>query len=987
MITCAAITDGKNYLGAHLRKNDYWKEGEKQVSGVWYGQASELLGLKGPVEDEQFEALRVNRDPRTFDAATGTGDKLTPRDKADRRAYTDIQLSAPKDVSVLAIVGDDARVEDAFRESVKVALREMEQFAAVRQRDGANAHSDKRRLTGNMCSALFFHDSSRDLDPQLHAHSVTANVTWDVEKGQFMALDASEMMRASGYARKVLYQELAKRLQVLGYKTHSHDENGFFVTGVEHLRERFSKRSATVAKLSAQFENGAGRPPSPAEAKQWEEILSGLGFKGNEVGRAFEVGVGRPPTPGEVALLVKHSRADKLAEISTSEVRSRQKAQLSDVEYQALSALVENAKGERSPTPLISTPAREALEKAIEHVFERKSVAHAGEIMASALALAPAFVDPQELRKAFNEHADIVSRGAELTLRSIIREERDILRLARESRDVCHRLGEQSVIEEKIGPDFTDQRLAGSQLAASTDGISLLIGDAGTGKTFLLKTVRDAHVATGGQNWVALAPTGKARDELQKEGFGSAATVQRYLVDEGFQLNARGKVLLVDEAGMLSTPQLGKLLRIAERNNNRVILVGDTKQHEAVERGNALRLLIDEGHLPVSRLTTVKRQRSAEHKRLSETLATGQLAQGLDLALSLGMVVEEKDPRQLIINAAEAYTAATMAGKDVLAVCPVWAEIAEFNHQTRERLKERGHVSGPELTRNGLASKSWTAAEKASWQLYKPNMIVTFHKKTSQFKVGEAGVVVGVEKNGVLVQREKGDIVKVTRKHRNAFDVSESVQLQFAAGDKILFRGNCKRVANTGDVVVVKSVDTETGSILLANGNTLPNSFGHICHGYAVTSHKSQGATVDESMLIMGPRSLASATAEQWYVSNTRYRSNHRVYASNVKQLRHKLQARVRRREGGSDFLRRSAPSTPRQCHQIIASAKRMAKRTAALLKQGGARVTALSAARKASHRMIGKTRQILKRITAAAQRRYGNRRTETHRANRERES
>src|SRR4051812_46986700 len=152
MITVGVISNGANYLSHHLRKNDYWAEGEKEVRGEWIGEGAKALGLVGAVTDAPFDALRQNRHPNT-------GEALTARDQSNRVAFFDVQLSAPKDVSVLAMVGGDERVREAFIESVKTALAEMERFAAVRERRGEAASTEAYRLTRNFVGALFFHDS------------------------------------------------------------------------------------------------------------------------------------------------------------------------------------------------------------------------------------------------------------------------------------------------------------------------------------------------------------------------------------------------------------------------------------------------------------------------------------------------------------------------------------------------------------------------------------------------------------------------------------------------------------------------------------------------------------------------------------------------------------------------------------------------------------------------------------------------------------
>jgi len=140
MITVGVIRNGGTYLSQHLRKNDYWAEGEKQVSGEWIGQGTTLFGLQDAVTDAPFEALRANRDWQT-------GKRLTARaNKKTRMALFDIQISAPKDVSVLAMVGGDERVREAFVEAVRAVLGEMERFAAVRERRGKARDTEALRL-------------------------------------------------------------------------------------------------------------------------------------------------------------------------------------------------------------------------------------------------------------------------------------------------------------------------------------------------------------------------------------------------------------------------------------------------------------------------------------------------------------------------------------------------------------------------------------------------------------------------------------------------------------------------------------------------------------------------------------------------------------------------------------------------------------------------------------------------------------------------
>jgi conjugative relaxase-like TrwC/TraI family protein len=401
MMTVGVIRNGGTYLAQHLRKNDYWQRGELEVQGEWIGQGAQMFGLEGVVADKPFDALRRNRHPVT-------GKRLTARENKARMALFDIQLSAPKDVSVLAMVRGDERVRAAFLDAAKTIVTEMERYAAVRERRGEARNSESFRLTGNFVGALFLHDASRDLDPQLHVHVVLANATWDAEQSRWMALQHAEMMRASPFLRQAFYRELAGRLEQLGYETHEMSATGFSVRGVEHLRERFSKRARQVRELAEEFAQRNGRRP----------------------------------TKREVEVLVRESRASKLTEVTTPEVRARQRAELSPDETASLEKLVRQATSDRPRAKQSQGTALTVAEAALRHVLERRSVAREGEVLGAALELHPEFRDWRGLQRALTNHPDVIRREGELTLLSIRREEAATVRRVQDGRNTRFRLGE-----------------------------------------------------------------------------------------------------------------------------------------------------------------------------------------------------------------------------------------------------------------------------------------------------------------------------------------------------------------------------------------------------------------------------------------------------------------------------------------------------------------------------------------------------------------
>lgn len=865
MITVGIIRNGGTYLSNHLRKNDYWAEGEKQVNGEWIGAAAARLGLERSVTDAPFEALRDNRDWQT-------GKRLTARaNKKTRMALFDIQISAPKDVSVLAMVGGDDRVREAFVESVRAILGEMERFAAVRERRGQARDTEAFRLTGNFVGGMFVHDASRELDPQLHVHAVLANATWDHDRSRWMALQHAEIMRASPYLRQAFYRELAERLRQLGYEPYEMTSTGFSIRGVEHLRERFSKRAREVKALAEEF----------------------------------SLKKGRQATKREIEVIVRESRAKKLIEVTTPEVRARQRAELTSAELHDLDAFVRGTTGQapREVATVSQAEALRAVDAAIRHVFERRSVAREGEVLSTALELHPTFPDWRPLREVLDAHAQVIRRDGEMTLRSIRDEEAATTRRVIEGRNTRFPLGESDQLPEML---TRGQRRAARELCASRDFLSLLVGDAGTGKTTVLLAIEASHRAKGGFRFIPLAPTTRARDALAESGFADADTVQRFLVSETLQATAHGRVVLVDEAGLLSTHQLDRLTHIAQDRRARLLLVGDTKQHYSVQRGDALRHVIEHTQTPTVRLAEVLRQRGERDRRLSRMLAAGDATEAFLYAERQGMVQETGDDGTLFAKAAQHYARNLAEKIETLVVIPFWDEIDRFNLHARQSLRERGLLSEVEVVREAVKPLSWTEEEKQHWSRYQIGDRLLFVRDTRYFRRGSAAEVVEVRVNGLRIRDERDRYETITRKQRGAFEVGRAEKLAIAAGDRLLIRGreDTQGFAN-GDFKQVAWVNPATDEVVLTDGRHLPTEFKAWTYGHAVTAYRAQGSTAEESILVLGDVASRALALRQFYVANTRYRGAHRIYVSSKDRVLAKLQESDHGRELASEFIQR----------------------------------------------------------------------------------
>ena len=341
MITVCQIRDGRAYLGAHLRANDYHSEGET-IAGHWHGRGAARLGLAGEVTEEQFQALRANLHP-------STGEKLTPRSRVV--AFHDIVISAPKSYSVMAMVGGDERLVAAFQETAERILGELERVAAVRVRKGDRAGTEEHRLTGNAVCAVFHHDTSRLLDPQLHAHLVFANLSYDADRPGWLALQPRPMMEESRRIRRLLHHELAERAEALGHPVEWEGESFRLKAVSREVEDRFSQRSVQREGFRRRYRKLFGREADKGRVESF--IKEGRSAATSRFRGEFLEEFGREPTGEESRSFVRDWRSSKLRTSSRERVREIQGKRLSPEERSHLRDQVGEARGrsQKEPAP------------------------------------------------------------------------------------------------------------------------------------------------------------------------------------------------------------------------------------------------------------------------------------------------------------------------------------------------------------------------------------------------------------------------------------------------------------------------------------------------------------------------------------------------------------------------------------------------------------------------------------------------------------
>jgi conjugative relaxase-like TrwC/TraI family protein len=853
--TSAGSAWAKNYYTRQLAPSDYYTKDMAESPGQWHGLGAELLGLKGDVQQKDFFALCDNLNPKT-------GENLTRNTQAQRRVLFDLTFSAPKAVSLAYELGGDERILDAFNSSVVETMDEMEGAMMARIRKGG---ADEDRVTANLVSANFVHRTTRPIDglpqPHLHCHSTVFNATFDTAEDRWKAAQTVALFRDKGYYQAAFDSRLALKLKDLGYAP-ERDGNTFRLAGIDKaLTNRFSQRTEIIE----------------AEAKR-------LGITDAKV----KGGLGR------------RTREKKDAgPQSMGELRHCWNEQITDAERVSLV----NAKaGQVTNSP----GAKEAVDYALSHNLERASVVPEKQLLKTALIQSVGNASVSEIHAELKRD-NVISRirgGVKYsTTKEVLQEELAMTAFVRDGRGKYRKLG--GINPPELDPMLSrEQRDAALVILGSRDRVTALKGGAGTGKTRMMQATVKAMEADGKQVFT-FAPSAEAsRDVLRSEGFANAETVERLLIDSEMQKTVKNQVLWVDEAGLLSVKDMKRLFDVAKDQDARVILSGDTNQHNAVYRGDALRILETDAGMKTGELKQIRRQTNDSYREAVKAISEGdkrgkdgktKLEAGVEILDRMGAIVEtsgEERYRQIAADYADVtqQTKADGTAKSALVVSPTHREADRVTDAIRDTLKAEGRLAGAEREFTALRPMNLTEAQRQDAREYVPGAVVQFHQNAKGFKRGERVTVTGSDKNSVHASRVDGSAALVPLDQAKRFQLYRTEQVAFAKGDRIRITqngfaretrrgvtGKGKQRLNNGSVYDVEGFDKQ-GDIRLSNGFVVPKDYGGIAHGYVVTSHASQGKTVDTVLLAVGQESFAAANKEQLYVSVSRGREAVRLY-------------------------------------------------------------------------------------------------------------
>ena len=870
---------------------------EHRQASFWYGDAAKALGLRAHVHPSRFEAVLSGYVPGT-DLRLGR----MREGQHEHRPGWDITLSAPKSVSLEALVMGDRRVIRAHDEAVRATLDFVE--AELLQTRGWDPATRRRpRVSANgMVVAGFRHLASRDQDPQLHTHCVLANMT-RTASGEWRSVEPTKIRRSQKLIGAYYRNELARRLQALGMAVAPRMVGpvpGFELAGYERsFIDAFSGRRRAILEYLEQKElpytaentqKAALHTRRRKEDRTLADLVPEWRARAQALGLVRERMALRPPRPLD-PLTGEQVRVPRVPapDLPPNEIRSQKRAPaLPKLPRDGVSEGAEarlTGAGFRAPAELLLKPERgvlEAVARAVAHVAERRTAVPEAEIRAVALGHAPGRYTLAEVDAAIarlvrdGELIEVERRGMDrafVTDRAV-KAERRVLASMRAGCGKGTALADADAVEARLEPSrlTRGQREAVRTVLLSNDLVIGVQGHAGSGKTTMLSEVKEL---LGERKIQGLAPSAVAARVLAREAGIPTRTLQYFLTrfgdlsDPERLARARaeygGAVLAVDEASMTGSVRMEALLRVARALKvARVVLVGDTKQLKAVDAGQPFRLLQKAG-MATATMKEVKRQRDPELRAAVGLAREGE--PGAAIA-GLGNRVREAPQEELGLEAGRRWLALAPEHRaDTLILAPTHAICRQANDTVREGLAEEGALRGRTLAVDRLVNRRLTRVQASDIRSYEPGDTVVFHRDVFGCRANDVCIVMGHDDGRVVLAHPDGE--RRFRPSGNAagyLGLYDTERIELRAGDLIRWTRNRKAplargshpqapdLVNGGEAEIVeigyKRVRFRDGEREFSIALTDPQ-LRHLDHAWCSTVHSAQGRTARGAIAVL----------------------------------------------------------------------------------------------------------------------------------------
>ena len=877
---------------SYFEKDDYYSHEDGPNHSRWVGKGAEQLDLAGGVDQETFQKVLTGK--------SAGGQPLFNRriDPAKRRAATDFTFSAPKSVSVAALVQGDQRVVEAHRIAVDRTLQVLEsRYAQTRVTTETGRRTVK---TGNLIAAVFPHGTSREAEPQLHSHCVVMNAT-QLENGSWYSFSNDSAIMNRKLLGQVYQNELAVALKKIGYEVEQRAHGQFDIKGYSpELLKTFSTRRGQIEALMAEWQ-ASGKTVRDAEGNR---IQSDLLLR-------------------EVANL--QSRKAKPQIIEAGQLLQSWRAVLA-MQGLSLPELPSDRAVAKEGSAIATTPvsnqaiasaSSQVVRDAISHCGERDAIFRATAIEKFAFEHHIGELSVTELESEIANHSELITVDEEkgkVTTQTALQLELATIRLMQQGKGQVSAIAADDAIAHRFeGSSLSEeQRRAIATSCRSLDQVIGWQGAAGAGKTYALNALKEIAEAEG-YEVSGYAPSAAAAHELGESLSIDTNTVARLLLEsaaaeENADRRRRRKLWLIDEAGLLSMRDARTLLTKAAESNVRVVLVGDTRQLSAVEAGNPFRSL-QAGGMVTAHLDQARRQQQAELRQAVQMISQGAVGAGIQVLERSGAIseignAEERGERlvsdYLRLSADERQETLLLSGtnKNRLAL----------TQQIRAGMQAEGSLGESVYTMQSLQRKDITLVQSRYVGHYSVgDVIVPIRdyrqqglEKHQQYRVK----TVDAASNLLTLETSDHELIQIDPGKCDRKAVYPMLDVEIAVGDRLKWTKN-NRVAGTrnGQQFTVASITPEGIAQIVTDQDevrTVDLSTGgqHVDYAWVSTTYSSQGKTAGAVMALIDN----TTNKEAFYVATSRAKQRLQLYTSSVEDLQ-KLAEKSRANENVSDYI------------------------------------------------------------------------------------
>lgn len=884
MVSVTGVSAGQ--AEHYYQKDNYYTKQE----GQWQGKGAEALGLQGEVKKEDFQDVINGKSPDgSFEIQSGG-------EAQEHRAGVDLTFSAPKSVSIASEVLGDARVREAHEKAVAEALHYVEQnFSQARQtQDGITEKVD----TGNLVIAKFQHDTSRELDPQLHTHAVLMNMT-QREDGQWRALSNEEIFNNKMLVGQIYRNELAANLKELGYSIQSDNKGLFEIRGIDQkLNEHFSQRSEQIQNKVQELKE-SGLYPN-ANGQKLREIAT----------------LGSRVAKQDVDMnTVRESWNDRLQ--AQGYTREQIQENIQKASEQVKQNEANRIELKQSEYDIIRQAARIQTEQ--ESTFKKE------DILKTAGKLSVGEYRISGLERAFNElnHDKEIKQLDKnvYTTAEMQKIERDIVSKVQNEHNSVDAISTKEQVEQGMANfeqarGFTmtqGQKDAVEHILTSKDRYMGIQGDAGTGKTTMLANVRE-QLERQGYHARGLGFTGKAAAEVEAQAGIKSQTIDSFLgsgqnrqsqtmsyhsgklsIERHEGIKQGKEAWIVDEASMLGSRKMHELMKAAERADTRVVMIGDTKQLQAVEAGRMFSKLQETGDLKTIRMSEVQRQKEEGYKDIVKNISDKKIDRAFDKLEKQDRIHEISDRQERLNAIIQNYTD-RKDHKDTIIVTARNADKNELNQSIRTELKQQGKLDKNEHTFTVRESKNLSPTDKHFAQSYSEGDRIVANKAGIFGRAGGEAKILSVDQQNhkITVRTKDGKEHKIDlKKNGQTLAAYREKQQSFSQGERVVFLKNDKSLnVKNGQIGEIKNIEKDGRAVIrMETGRqvkiNLKTQYNYIDRGYAVTDYKSQGQT--SKGVIYHADSSKGITYNQAYVAMTRGKHDLKIYTDNKENFREQM--------------------------------------------------------------------------------------------------